>query len=102
MQSKLNDMTNDSINCFVTRAMLELDQILKANEINFAILAALPAFVLSLLLLMLVRAWIMQVGVSFSINFLVKTLILIKIMLKSYNTVRRLGSFELSCIFTYF
>ncbi|XP_074580901.1 protein DGS1, mitochondrial-like [Curcuma longa] len=41
-------------------AMLVLDQILKANEINFAILAALPAFVLSLLLLMLVRAWIMQ------------------------------------------
>ncbi|XP_074584026.1 protein DGS1, mitochondrial-like [Curcuma longa] len=41
-------------------AMLELDQILKANEINFAVLAALPAFVLSLLLLMLVRAWIMQ------------------------------------------
>ncbi|KAG6501424.1 protein DGS1, mitochondrial-like [Zingiber officinale] len=41
-------------------AMLELDQILKANEINFAILAALPAFGLSLLLLMLVRAWIMQ------------------------------------------
>lgn len=77
MQSKLNDMTNDSINCFVTRAMLELDQILKANEINFAILAALPAFVLSLLLLMLVRAWIMQVGISFSINFLVKTLLLI-------------------------
>ncbi|XP_020101790.1 protein DGS1, mitochondrial [Ananas comosus] len=41
-------------------AMLELDQILKANEINFAILAALPAFCLSLLLLMLVRAWILQ------------------------------------------
>ncbi|KAE8770652.1 hypothetical protein D1007_57574 [Hordeum vulgare] len=38
-------------------AMLELDQILKANEINFAILAALPAFGLLLLLLFLVRAW---------------------------------------------
>ncbi|KAJ6852947.1 protein DGS1, mitochondrial-like isoform X1 [Iris pallida] len=41
-------------------AMLELDQILKANEINFAILAALPAFFLSLLLLMLVRAWVLK------------------------------------------
>ncbi|PRQ17009.1 putative nuclear control of ATP synthase 2 [Rosa chinensis] len=38
-------------------AMLELNQILRANEINFAILAALPAFFLSLILLMLVRAW---------------------------------------------
>src|SRR4051812_43210683 len=28
----------------LNRAMLELDQILKANEINFAVLAALPAF----------------------------------------------------------
>lgn len=41
----------------MTWAMLELNQILRANEINFAILAALPAFFLSLLLLMLVRAW---------------------------------------------
>ncbi|KAJ6795017.1 protein DGS1, mitochondrial-like isoform X1 [Iris pallida] len=41
-------------------AMLELGQILKANEINFAILAALPAFFLSLLLLILVRAWVMK------------------------------------------
>ena len=41
-------------------AMLELDQILKANEINFAILAALPAFGLLLLLLFLVRAWAMH------------------------------------------
>uniref|UniRef100_A0A0D9VUJ5 Uncharacterized protein n=1 Tax=Leersia perrieri TaxID=77586 RepID=A0A0D9VUJ5_9ORYZ len=38
-------------------AMLELDQILRANEINFAILAALPAFGFSLLLLFAVRAW---------------------------------------------
>uniref|UniRef100_A0A0E0KEA8 Uncharacterized protein n=1 Tax=Oryza punctata TaxID=4537 RepID=A0A0E0KEA8_ORYPU len=38
-------------------AMLELDQILRANEINFAILAALPAFGVSLLLLFAVRAW---------------------------------------------
>ena len=43
------------------RAMLELDQILKANEINFAVLAALPAFFLCLFLLMLVRAWFKQV-----------------------------------------
>ncbi|CAA6653964.1 unnamed protein product [Spirodela intermedia] len=42
----------------VETAMLELDQILKANEINFAILAALPAFFLSVLLVMLVRAWL--------------------------------------------
>ncbi|CAK7331853.1 unnamed protein product [Dovyalis caffra] len=41
----------------IETAMLELDQILKANEINFAILAALPAFFVSLLLLMLLRAW---------------------------------------------
>lgn len=45
----------------MARAMLELDQILRANEINFAILAALPAFFISLLLLMLVRAWLKQV-----------------------------------------
>ena len=48
---------------FLYRAMLELDQILRANEINFAVLAALPAFFLSLVLLMLVRAWVMQVGI---------------------------------------
>nr|KYP73222.1 hypothetical protein KK1_005837 [Cajanus cajan] len=41
-------------------AMLELDQILRANEINFAVLTALPAFFLSLLLIMLVRAWFKQ------------------------------------------
>ncbi|XP_023533777.1 protein DGS1, mitochondrial-like isoform X1 [Cucurbita pepo subsp. pepo] len=44
----------------IETAMLELDQILKANEINFAVLAALPAFFISLLLLMLLRAWYMQ------------------------------------------
>ncbi|XP_071723110.1 protein DGS1, mitochondrial-like [Rutidosis leptorrhynchoides] len=44
----------------IETAMLELDQILKANEINFAVLAALPAFFLSLLFLMLVRAWYKQ------------------------------------------
>lgn len=42
--------------------MLELDQILRANEINFAVLAALPAFILSFILLMLVRAWFKQVS----------------------------------------
>ncbi|KAK6925507.1 Nuclear control of ATP synthase 2 [Dillenia turbinata] len=42
----------------IETAMLELDQILRANEINFAILAALPAFFLSLSLLMLLRAWL--------------------------------------------
>lgn len=41
--------------------MLELDQILRANEINFAILAALPAFSLFIILVMLVRAWFKQV-----------------------------------------
>ncbi|KAJ1432094.1 Nuclear control of ATP synthase 2 [Sesbania bispinosa] len=44
----------------IETAMLELNQILRANEINFAVLAALPAFFLSLLLIMLVRAWIKQ------------------------------------------
>ncbi|KAF6164128.1 hypothetical protein GIB67_017712 [Kingdonia uniflora] len=38
-------------------AMLELNQILKANEINFVMLATLPAFFLSLILLMFVRTW---------------------------------------------
>ncbi|OEL16822.1 Protein DGS1, mitochondrial [Dichanthelium oligosanthes] len=38
--------------------LLEMDQILRANAINFAVLAALPAFGLSLLLLMLLRTWI--------------------------------------------
>lgn len=41
----------------IEEAMLELDQILRANEINFAILAALPAFFMSLIIAMLVRAW---------------------------------------------
>lgn len=47
---------------FYDRAMLELDQILRANEINFAILAALPAFFLFLILAMLVRAWFKKVN----------------------------------------
>ena len=45
----------------LVRAMLELNQILRANEINFAVLTALPAFFLSLLLMMLVRGWFKQV-----------------------------------------
>ncbi|KVI08137.1 protein DGS1, mitochondrial [Cynara cardunculus var. scolymus] len=44
----------------IETAMLELNQILRANEINFAILAALPAFFLSLLVLMLLRTWVKQ------------------------------------------
>ncbi|CAH2072918.1 unnamed protein product [Thlaspi arvense] len=44
----------------IETAMLELDQILRANEINFAILAALPAFFLSLLMLTLLRTWLKQ------------------------------------------
>ncbi|KAL8246150.1 hypothetical protein R6Q59_007366 [Mikania micrantha] len=44
----------------IETAMLELNQILRANEINFAILAALPAFFLSLVVLMLLRAWVKQ------------------------------------------
>lgn len=44
----------------IEMAMLELDQILRANEINFAILAALPAFSLFIILVMLVRAWFKQ------------------------------------------
>ncbi|EOY32949.1 Dgd1 suppressor 1 isoform 1 [Theobroma cacao] len=44
----------------IEMAMLELDQILRANEINFAILAALPAFFLSLGLIVAVRAWFRQ------------------------------------------
>ncbi|KAJ4911946.1 dgd1 suppressor 1 [Raphanus sativus] len=44
----------------IETAMLELDQILRANEINFAILAALPAFFLSLGMLTLIRTWLKQ------------------------------------------
>nr|XP_043632148.1 protein DGS1, mitochondrial [Erigeron canadensis] len=44
----------------IETAMLELNQILKANEINFAILAALPAFFISVVVLMLLRAWVKQ------------------------------------------
>lgn len=43
------------------RGLLEMDQILRANAINFAVLAALPAFGLSLLLLALLRTWIQRV-----------------------------------------
>jgi nuclear-control-of-ATPase protein 2 len=52
------------IELFLHRAMLELDQILRANEINFAILAALPAFGVSLLLLFAVRAWATHVCIT--------------------------------------
>ncbi|KAL8122395.1 protein DGS1, mitochondrial isoform X2 [Apium graveolens] len=44
----------------IETALLELDQILRANEINFAVLAALPAFLLSLGILALIRAWLKQ------------------------------------------
>ncbi|CAN7114083.1 unnamed protein product [Brassica rapa subsp. narinosa] len=44
----------------IETAMLELEQILRANEINFAILAALPAFFLSLGMLALLRTWLKQ------------------------------------------
>ncbi|XP_066380451.1 protein DGS1, mitochondrial-like isoform X2 [Miscanthus floridulus] len=40
--------------------LLEMDQILRANAINLAVLAALPAFGLSLLLLVLLRTWIQR------------------------------------------
>ncbi|KAL4203310.1 hypothetical protein AMTRI_Chr01g127210 [Amborella trichopoda] len=44
----------------IETVMLELNQILRANEINLAVLAALPAFFMSVGLGMLVRAWIKQ------------------------------------------
>ncbi|CAN6483859.1 unnamed protein product [Victoria cruziana] len=44
----------------IETAMLELNQILRANEINFAILAALPAFFLVLILVMVVWPWFTQ------------------------------------------
>ncbi|KAL4287162.1 hypothetical protein AHAS_Ahas19G0158600 [Arachis hypogaea] len=53
-----NASDQEMLKIVMSRTMLELDQILRANEINFAILAALPAFILSLLLIMLVRAWL--------------------------------------------
>lgn len=48
-----------------------MDQILRANAINFAVLAALPAFGLSLLLLVLLRTWIQRVCTKPSKTFLV-------------------------------
>ncbi|WCJ20566.1 dgd1 suppressor 1 [Euphorbia peplus] len=38
------------------KLMLKLDQLMKANEINFAVLAVLPTFFLSHILLMVIRA----------------------------------------------
>lgn len=42
----------------IETAMLEMDQILKANEINFAMLAALPAFFITVILAAIVRLWL--------------------------------------------
>ncbi|KAI3679413.1 hypothetical protein L2E82_02198 [Cichorium intybus] len=44
----------------IQKAMMELNQILRANEINFVILAALPTFFLSLEVLMLLHASVKQ------------------------------------------
>eukprot|EP01018_Ginkgo_biloba_P006080 Gb_02814 [translate_table: standard] len=44
----------------IETAMLELNQILRANEINFAILAALPAFFIIVILARVVQIWLMQ------------------------------------------
>lgn len=49
------------IDVVLHRGLLEMDQILRANAINFAVLAALPAFGLSLVLLVLLRTWIQRV-----------------------------------------
>jgi hypothetical protein len=46
---------------------VELDRIVKANWINFAMLAALPTFGLSLLLLFPVRALAMHVCICTSV-----------------------------------
>ena len=39
------------------RAMLEMDQILRSNEINFAVLAALPAVLVSIAIFALARQY---------------------------------------------
>ncbi|KAK2967221.1 hypothetical protein RJ640_000695 [Escallonia rubra] len=52
-----NASDQEMLEIVMARAMLELNQILKANEINFAILAALPAFFVSLIIMSSVRAW---------------------------------------------
>lgn len=44
----------------IETAMLEMDQILKANEINFAMLAALPALFITVILASIVRLWLMK------------------------------------------
>lgn len=73
--------------------MLELDQILRANEINFAILAALPAFFLSLGLIVAVRAWFRMVGTlqSYTICYLVNFLKVNSILLISVGRDDMLG-----------
>uniref|UniRef100_A0A0E0D1C2 Uncharacterized protein n=1 Tax=Oryza meridionalis TaxID=40149 RepID=A0A0E0D1C2_9ORYZ len=60
MERYEKEWTHPVKNLFGGEAMLELDQILKGNAINFAILAALPAFGVSLLLLTVVQAWVMN------------------------------------------
>ena len=47
----------DSAAWLIRRAMLELDQILRANEIKFAVLAALPAVLVLLGIGSLVRQY---------------------------------------------
>ncbi|GLJ59164.1 hypothetical protein SUGI_1495740, partial [Cryptomeria japonica] len=44
----------------IETAMLELNQILRANEINFAILAALPAFFITIILAALLQIWLVK------------------------------------------
>jgi len=44
----------------IETVMLGLDQILKANEINFAMLAALPALFITVILAFIVRLWLMK------------------------------------------
>ncbi len=44
------------------RAMLELNQILRANEINFAVLAALPALLFAIAVGWLLRRPFIKVG----------------------------------------
>lgn len=87
------------------RAMLELDQILRANEINFAILAALPAFFLSLGLIVVVRAWFrkvktLQSSIVLPINFLKRNPFVYMCRKKAYakfSSLHCLNSYTFIC-----
>jgi hypothetical protein len=63
------DLSISGFVSYLCRAMLDLNQILRANEINFAVLAAMPAFLGVFLLGWLLKKPFTKVGFLF-ITFL--------------------------------